>query len=155
MKKAFTLLELLIVTAIIAILAVIVFVSLDPLTRFKSARDVTRWADISTIVAAIKANQTDHNGNYISAISELTNGNFYTIGTCTLEGDNGCTAKKTQPACLDLNELVISGHLSIIPKDPLTGTVKKTGYYFSKASDETITVGVCDGESTKDISVSQ
>ena len=38
-KKGFTLIELLIVIAIIAVLAGAVFVALDPLTRFRDARN--------------------------------------------------------------------------------------------------------------------
>lgn len=39
MNKGFTLIEILVVIAIIAILATVVFVALDPVTRFADARN--------------------------------------------------------------------------------------------------------------------
>ena len=41
-RRGFTLIELLVVIAIISILAVVVFVALDPVTRFQDARDSRR-----------------------------------------------------------------------------------------------------------------
>ncbi len=61
-KKGFTLLELLIVIAIIATIAVVVFVALDPLTRFVDARNIQRWQDIGSIADSIRLYQVDNNG---------------------------------------------------------------------------------------------
>jgi type IV pilus assembly protein PilA len=154
-QKGFTLIELLIVIAIIAILAVIVFVALDPLTRFKSARDATRWSDITAVLDSVKYNQVDNGGSYIAAISGLTNGNYYTIGTCAVGGDSGCGAQTTQAACADLTGLVTSGHIAKIPTDPSTGTASKTDYYVSKAATGVITIGSCDPEGGSAINVSR
>jgi uncharacterized protein (TIGR02145 family)/prepilin-type N-terminal cleavage/methylation domain-containing protein len=62
-KKAFTLLELLIVVVTISVVAVVIYVALDPLTRFQEARDTTRIADIQQIRRALELYVTD-NGNY-------------------------------------------------------------------------------------------
>ena len=61
-NKGFTLIELLIVIAIIAILAAVVFVSLDPLTRFQDARDARRWTDVDAVLSAMKLDQVDQGG---------------------------------------------------------------------------------------------
>ncbi len=154
-QKGFTLIELLIVIAIIAILAVIVFVALDPLSRFQDARDATRWADIGAVLDAAKLNQVDNGGSYIAAISGLTAGTYYTVGTCVTGGNTGCTAQTTVAACADLTGLVTSGHLSAVPLDPSTGTASKTDYYVMRASTGVLTVGACDPEGGAAITVSR
>lgn len=155
MKKGFTLIELLIVIAIIAILAVVVFVALDPLSRFQSARDAQRWSDVTAMLDAAKLNQVDNNGAYIAAISGLTAGSYYTIGTCASGGDSGCTAQTTLAACADLTGLTTAGQLPSVPLDPSIGTAAKTGYYIMRASTGVLTVGACAPEKATAISVSR
>ncbi|MFH0779394.1 MAG: prepilin-type N-terminal cleavage/methylation domain-containing protein [Parcubacteria group bacterium] len=155
MKKGFTLIELLIVIAIIAILAVVVFVALDPLSRFQSARDAQRWSDVTAVLDAAKLNQVDNGGSYLAAISGLTAGSYYTIGTCASGGDSGCTAKTTLAACADLTGLATAGQIATIPTDPSTGTAAKTDYYILRASTGVLTIGACDPEKATAISVSR
>lgn len=62
--RAFTLIELLIVIAIIAILAGVVFVALNPLKRFADARNANRRASVVNILQAIKLYQFDNAGNF-------------------------------------------------------------------------------------------
>ena len=147
--------ELLIVIAIIAILAVVVFVALDPLTRFQKARDAQRYSDVIAVLDSIKLDQVDNGGSYMTAVSGLTNGSFYTIGTCAAGGDTGCTAKVTQAACADLAGLVTDGYLPSIPIDPSTGAAAETDYYISKAATGVVTIGACDPESAAAISVAR
>ena len=52
-EKAFTLIELLLVVAIIATLAVVVFVALNPAQRLKDSKDARRTSDIDTILSAV------------------------------------------------------------------------------------------------------
>jgi len=67
MKKrgGFTLIELLIVIGLIAILAGVVFVALDPFTRFRDARNSRRNADVASIASAVRVNQVDIGGRYM------------------------------------------------------------------------------------------
>ena len=155
MKKGFTLIELLIVIAIIAILAGVVFVALDPLSRFQEARDSTRWSDVTSVLDATKVDQVDNGGSYLASITALTAASNYTIGTCATGGDSGCTAKTTQAACADLSGLVTEGYIAAIPKDPSTGTDAKTDYYITKSSAGAITIGACDPEGGSAISLSK
>lgn len=155
MKKGFTLIELLIVIAIIAILAGVVFVALDPLSRFQEARDSTRWSDVTSILDAIKVDQVDNGGSYLASITALTAGSNYTIGTCATGGDSGCTAKTTQAACADLSGLVTEGYIAAIPDDPSTGTAAETDYYITKSAAGAITIGACDPEGGSAISVTR
>ena len=66
--KGFTLFELLITISIIAIIASIVFTSLDPLARFQASRDAVRWQDIHAVLNAVKLDQIDNGGTYLSSI---------------------------------------------------------------------------------------
>jgi len=155
MRKGFTLIELLIVIGIIAVLAGVAFVALDPLQRFQEARDATRWSDVTAVLNAAKVDQVDNGGAYLAAITALTAGSNYTIGTCATGGDSGCTAVTTQAACADLTGLATEGYVSAIPQDPSGGTAAKTDYYITKSATGAITIGACDPEGGSAISVSR
>ena len=60
--KGFTLIEVLIVLSIIAILATIVMVSLNPTKQFKFARDSQRSAHLMSLLNGIGQNMIDHSG---------------------------------------------------------------------------------------------
>jgi len=152
-REGFTLIELLIVIAIIAILAGAVFVALDPLTRFQESRDSNRWSDVTNILNAIKTDQVDNDGAYLSSISAMTAGSAYQIGTASTGCNDGCTAQSTQAACVDLSGLVTEGYLGTVPLDPSTGAAAETDYYIINNSTGTITVGACDPEIETSISV--
>ncbi|MFH1142359.1 MAG: prepilin-type N-terminal cleavage/methylation domain-containing protein [Candidatus Uhrbacteria bacterium] len=155
MRKGFTLIELLIVIAIIAILAAVVFVALDPLTRFQDSRDASRWSDVTAVLDAIKVDQVDNGGAYVAAVSGLTAGSYYQIGTAGSGCDSGCTAQTTLAACADLTALVTEGYLGAVPMDPSTGTAVETDYYIMRAATGVITVGACDEEGDSAIEIAR
>jgi len=144
-KKGFTLIELIIVIAIIAILAAAVFVAIDPTRRFNESRNARRSSDIATILEAVKKNQADNGGTLYTTIDSLTEDLYYTIGTCTTGGNSDCTAQTTQASCVDLSSMP-TNYLATVPQDPSTGSEAKTDYYLMKDSNGAITVGACDSE---------
>lgn len=145
----FTLVELLIVIAIIAVLAVVVFVTLDPLTRFRDARDSQRWSDVTAMLDAAKLDQVDRDGAYLTAITNMTAGSYYVVGTCSSGANTTCTAQPTtQAACADLTGLVSAGKIPSIPRDPSTGTAANTDYYIMRTATGALTIGACDQENT-------
>ncbi len=159
-KKGFTLIELLIVIAIIAILAGVVFVSLDPLKRFQDARDAARWTDTTALLSAVKVDQVDNGGSYLTPnITALTAGTNYMIGTA-VSGCNvvACSAVVASANCVDLTSLSTQGYLGKIPVSPNgvgTWTNALTGYYLSRNTNGSLTVGACDAEGGAAISVNR
>lgn len=159
-KKGFTLLELLIVIAIIAVLAAIIFVALDPATRFADARDARRAADVVSIIHAAKIDQVDNGGTYLSEISGLTAGEVYMIGTDTTGCDDDAAYCDTDPDsdthCVDLTDLVTEGYLGAVPTSPagsVTWTAGTTGYTIQRDTTGILTIRACESENTTEIFV--
>lgn len=145
MCKGFTMVELIIVIAIIAVLAAGIFVAIDPARRLHEARNSRRQTDVVSILDTIVKIQADNNGTHYATVAAATAGSFYVIGTSTTGCNTTCTAKTTQAACLDLSA-VPTNYLASIPFDPSTGTAANTDYYISKSATGTVTVGACDAE---------
>lgn len=157
-SSGFTLIELLIAIAIVSIIAVGAFVALDPLTRFRDARDATRWNDVVAILDAAKVDQVDNGGSYLAAISALTADNIVMIGTAGAGCDTFTCADVTvdDAACVDLTALGTEGYLASVPVAP-TGeqayTAANTGYYITRTATGALSVGACESENTASISV--
>ncbi len=150
--KGFTLIELLIVIGLIAILAGVVFVSLDPLTRFRDARNARRSADVAAITSALRVNQVDNGGAYLDSVNDLAadGTKSYLIGNCTAGADATCpltdTVYTTQPSCIDLSGLAGYLPIPVSPKIETEWSADQTGYYLVRKASGAITVGACDLE---------
>ncbi len=144
MKKGFTLVELIIVIAIVAILAGAIFVAIDPARRLHETRNARRSSDVVTILDAIRKYQVDNNGDHYSAIQSLTEGDFYVIGTQVGSCDVECANQTADPSCVDLTSIG-ANYLATVPQDPKTGTAAMTGYMISLESGS-VSVYACDPE---------
>ena len=87
----FTLIELLIVIGILAGLAALTFVALDPLARFQDSRNAQRWTDSKALLDAIMLDQVDNGGVYHDNITAMSDNTYYQIGTLS----TGCNT----PSC--------------------------------------------------------
>ena len=160
-KRGFTLIELLIVIAIIAIIAAVVFVALDPLTRFQDSRDSSRWTDSSAILNAIKVDQVDNGGAYLGTVDVLVAGDTYMIGTGVAGCDTpvSCDVTIDNTACVNLTGLVTEGYLGSVPistNGAGTWYASSTGYTLTADATGIITVQACESENvTGDIKVSR
>lgn len=100
MRKGFTLIELLVVIGVIAILAAIVLVAVNPGRQFASARDTQRRSDLYSITNAVYQYAAEHNGNLP--------GSFPSSATCI----------GTDAACFDLSASVVATYIAEMPYDP-------------------------------------
>jgi len=163
-NRAFTLIELLIVIAIIAIIAAVVFVALDPLTRFQDARDSSRWQDATAVLSAIKVDQIDNGGSYLTAVSNMTADTVYMIGTAATGCDDAYDAGNCDAiivddtSCVDLTGLVTEGYIGSVPissNGAGTWTAGITGYTLTRATTGILTVQACESENSSFISISR
>ena len=145
--KGFTLIELIVVIAIMGILASAVFVAIDPARRLHEARNARRYSDVSNLLTALLQYQADNDGVHFSSvgIDVLKPEKFYVIGkkqdSCLI----GCAAKRTEEQCVDLSALP-DNYIGIIPKDPVTGTEEFTDYYIGRTINSSLVIGACDPE---------
>lgn len=142
-RSGFTLIELLLVIGIIAILASIVIVAINPKKQLGDARDTQRRADVNTILNAISQYTVDNKGNLPSCIT-----------TSALEICK--TGVVSCGALCDLSVLTNSGiYLVKIPVDPQVTTGSGVKYQVLKNSNGRITVSAMQPENTTDISVTR
>lgn len=142
-NKAFTLIELIIVIAVIALLAAATFVAINPAKRVGDAGDATRWQDLTAIADAFQAYLADNNSSLPS--STMLSGVTYMLATTTGGGATaGCDATSTS-AFLVLDTLVNDGYIGQIPEDPLytSSNGYNTLYWLYRESSGKLKVGSC------------
>ncbi|MFW0837996.1 MAG: type II secretion system protein [Candidatus Komeilibacteria bacterium] len=152
MRKGFTLIELLIVIGIIAILAALTFVAVDPATRFAEARNAERWSSVNATLNAVLKYQVDNDGTLPAAIDAVA-GSAQVLGTAATGCDTTCSATSTVASCVDLSSDLVSKYIASIPVDPSTGTDANTDYYINVDANGRLSVGACDPELSETISV--
>jgi prepilin-type N-terminal cleavage/methylation domain-containing protein len=144
-QRGFTLIELIIVIAIIAILAAAIFVAIDPARRLHEARNSRRMTDIATLLDALKTYQADNGGNLYSTVAAVLPGNYYQIGTAGDSCDSDCAGQTTDQVCVDLSGIG-TNYLAQIPQDPKSGTPERTRYAISPDTNGALTLFACDSE---------
>ncbi len=128
MKRGFTLIEVLVVIGIIAILAGIVVVAINPARQFAQANNSQRWSNVNAILNAVHQYGVDNRGAFplglasTTAATEVCRTGIAST-TCTTAG------------FVDLSMLVPTYVVSI-PSDPRGGinTTYGSGYRINVTS---------------------
>jgi len=144
-QKGFTLLEILLVVAAIAILAGIVIVALNPAKQLGDTKNAQRATDVTTILNAVYQYAIDNNGVLPTEIDNNAT-TYQVLGTATTGLDTTCTAVTTEAGGVDLTSVLTPTYVVGIPLDPTAGTEANTDYYINKNGNGRITVGACDAE---------
>lgn len=143
LRRGFTLIELLLVIGIIAILASIVIVAINPTKQLGDARDAQRRSDVNTILSAVYQYAIDHDGSLPAAIPTGT-----ALEICATDSTDCDNA-------IDLDTLTGS-YLVRIPRDPQAATSTGTNYWIVQGAGSRITVSAPGTEQSEtDISVTR
>jgi len=119
--KGFTLIEILVVVALIAILTAITFIAINPAKNFADTRNAQRSSDVVQILNGV-TQYTSESGHMLA--------DFGTLLACPLTSCIGTDTAVLK--CIDLEPLLVDvtpNYIVGIPTDPLaTAPTDDTGY---------------------------
>lgn len=148
-QEGFTLLEILLVVAALAILAGIVIIAINPGKQIGDTNNARRRSDVTTILNAVYQYAIDHNGTLPAALD----GTWQQLGTSTVCAD--CTATTTVDQCVNLSTYLVPTYIVDMPYDPKNGSSTKSLYYIHSDTNGRVTVGACAPEQGATISVTR
>jgi len=137
--RGFTLIEILVVVALIAILAAVTIVAINPAKNFGDTRNAQRSADVATLLDA-STQYLATQGNTLSGLG--------TIPTCPTVATIG-----TNSGNVNLAAPLVPTYIVAIPFDPSVGTAGSTGYTICITASNRLQIAAPYAENGKNISV--
>lgn len=135
--SGFTLLEILLVVAAIAILAGIVILAINPTKQLGETRNAQRRSDVNTVLNAVYQYAIDNSGSVPASV---------TTGTaCGVSTQEICKTGGTCTTLTDISTYLVTNtakYLVSMPTDPTGASTNGTGYQIFKNS-TTNRVTVC------------
>lgn len=142
LRRGFTLIEILLVVAAIAILAGIVILAINPGKQLGETRNAQRRADVNTIMNAVYQYSIDSGTGIPATITTTPTWICKTGATCT--------------GLIDLSVLTNDEkYLTSMPFDPTAATVAATAYGISKSANGRVTVVATSSEQGATISITR
>lgn len=139
-KRGFTLIEILVVIGIIAVLAGVVLVAINPNRQFKLARDSQRVSNVESILNAVDQNIAEHGGVFTCGSS--------TPPIPTIMSVIADSIHHGQIDPFDMASCLVPAYISALPFDPSIPGAHYTNaqdydteYLISQDADGRITVG--------------
>ncbi len=148
-REGFTLLEILLVVAAIAILAGIVILAINPGKQLADTRNAQRRSDVNTILNAIYQYVIDNSGTVPAAINQA-------VACDNTAANQLCKTGGTCTGITDLSALTTNQkYLTSTPLDPTGSSANGTGYFVVKSANGRITVCAPSAEQSATITVTR
>ncbi len=155
-KGGFTLIEILVVIGIIAVLATIVLIAINPARQFAQARDTQRVSNVNAILNAIGQRIADNKGTFGGTFAGLT---CPTITATTSVQTMNILNDITTTTSTDIGlGCLAPTYVTAIPTDPTAFSTPDTGYDLKVetiANGGRLTVSAPSGEINGTISVTR
>lgn len=143
-QKGFTLIEILVVIGIIAILAAVVIVALNPARQFAQARNSQRSSNVNTILNGINQRMIDNKGIWST-----------TCGASTVTLPASSTNIGSNVNLVNLSPCLVPTYLVSVPFDPDGGTAASSGYHMWRDADDRLHVNAVKAELGESIQVNR
>lgn len=149
-KHGFTLLELLLVIGIMAIMASLVFIAIDPAKRLNASRNARRWSDVTVLLQAVKTYQADNGGTLPGSTLDSNTATAQLIGesvtcasySCPYSLPSGVTVPTSSCAVTDY-DTALAAYIKTLPYDPSSGSANDSQYWINKDASGLIEIGTC------------
>lgn len=141
--KGFSLIEILVVVALILILATITIVAMNPAKHFADTRNANRSSDIAALLDAVTQYAAEE-GNAIA--------DFGTISLCDSATEDP-NPIGTGAGNINLATLLVDEYIVAIPMDPSVGTEENTGYTICRTDGGRVQLEAPNAENEKQIVV--